>query len=360
MEFAADFEKRFPNGPRIKGNLTLPADSFLVSILFGPSGSGKTTVLRCIAGLEQPEQGVIRYGSEVWFDAGRRVCLAPQRRNVGYLSQDFALFPHLAVDQNIAYGLGAMTASEREGRSRELRELLDLEGLRHRYPGQLSGGQKQRVALARAVARRPRLLLLDEPLSALDEPTRDQLRHDLRRWLAAMAVPTLLVTHDRGEALALGDTLLVMDAGTIHQSGPVEEVFSHPASLETARVVGVETVRAARVLSVESGMAEVEVGSVRLSCLAGSAQPGPAYVSIRGEDVVLEKEAARLSSPRNKLPGRVCSIVRDRPMMRVNLDCGFLLTALVTPQACVELQLREGEPVFALIKASAVHVIGRA
>jgi molybdate transport system ATP-binding protein len=358
-ELTAEFAKRFPNGPLIEASLRLATDSFSVIVLFGPSGSGKTTVLRCLAGLERPDQGFIRFEEETWFDAGRSVALSPQRRGVGYVAQDYALFPHLTVAQNLAYGLGGLGAAERQRRAEEMLKLVGLAGLGERYPRQLSGGQQQRVALARALARRPRLLLLDEPLSALDAPTREQLRRELRRLLAELAVPSLLVTHDRVETLALGDSVVVLDEGRVCQCGPVQEVFTRPASLAVARVVGVETVEPARVLAVSEGLATVVVGPARLVALAQGATAGEAYVSIRAEDVILEKGEAAPGSARNRLAGRVVTLAREGPMMRVGLDCGFPLTALVTNQACLELALQEGDPVTALIKAPAVHLIPR-
>jgi molybdate transport system ATP-binding protein len=387
--FTAEFEKRFEGGPRIEGKLDLPADSFSVTVLFGPSGSGKTTVLRCLAGLERPDQGLIRCGPDVWFDAGRRLELPPWRRDIGYLSQDYALFPHLTVEQNIGYGLGRSAAFERGQRVQELLLLLGLGGLEQRFPHQLSGGQQQRVALARAVARRPRLLLLDEPLSALDAPTREQLRRELRRWLSPLGVPVLVVTHDRTETLALGDFVVVMDQGRVCQHGPVEEVFSRPASLEVARIVGVETVVAGEVVRERDGLVEIAVGRVRLWALGtggtgeggGSEQvqtnpgfarpqpwPGsvssrrentPVFVSIRGEDVVLLQHDLPGSSARNHLAGVILSLAREGPVERVVLDCGFPLTVLVTRQAASELHLAEGMAVTALIKAPAIHLIPR-
>src|ERR1700722_6113243 len=174
----ADFEKRFPAGPTIHGRLRLPAGAPFVTVLFGPSGAGKTTVLRCLAGLERPESGTIRFGDETWFDAEARVCVPPQHRGVGYLFQDYALFPHLTVEGNIAYGLGNVPKAERRNRVGEAVALLRLGGLERRFPRQLSGGEQQRGALAGAGVPHPRLLLLDEPLSALDAPTRESLRRE--------------------------------------------------------------------------------------------------------------------------------------------------------------------------------------
>src|SRR5438552_11070092 len=208
-ELSAEFERCFPRGPLIRVKVKVPTDAFSITVLFGPSGSGKTTVLRCLAGLDRPDRGHIRFEGETWFDAARGIFLSPQRRGIGYLSQEYALFPHLTVARNIAFGLGDLDASPRQQHVHKMLGLLGLAGLESRWPRQLSGGEQQRVALARALVRQPRLLLLDEPLAALDAPTREHLRRELRRLLAELQVPTVLVAHDRIEALALGDTVVL-------------------------------------------------------------------------------------------------------------------------------------------------------
>jgi molybdate transport system ATP-binding protein len=358
-ELAAEFEKRFPGGPPVRAHLRRPAGAFSITVLFGPSGSGKTTVLRCLAGLERPERGHIRFGEETWFDAERGIFLPPQRRRIGYLFQEYALFPHLTVAQNIAYGLGGVGEAQRRLRVEEIAGLLGLTGLEGRYSKQLSGGQQQRVALARALVRRPRLLLLDEPLSALDVPAREQLRRQLRRWLAELGMPALLVTHDRIEALALGDHVVVLDKGRVCQSGPVHEVFTKPIDLAVARIVGVDTVEPATVLRVADGLATVLIGPAQLVALAPGGADGEVYVCIHAEDVVLDKGAPAQSSARNRLAGRILALDCEGPMVRVSLDCGFPLKALVTNQACQDMGLREGEVVTALLKAPAVHLVPR-
>lgn len=241
-----EVERRFGRGPAITAAFDVDLEGGGTLVLFGPSGSGKTTILRCLAGLEQPDRGRIAADDETWFDAQARIDLPPQRRRVGYLPQGFALFPHLDVRSNIAFGMGGTPAAERERRIAELVRLLRLDGLEARRPGQLSGGQQQRVALARALARGPRLLLLDEPLSALDTPTRETLRGDLRRLLAASGVPAIVVTHDRSEAIVLGDRVAVIADGAILQIGPLLEVFDQPVDETVARIVGVETVLPSR------------------------------------------------------------------------------------------------------------------
>jgi molybdate transport system ATP-binding protein len=357
-ELVADFEKQFPNGPLIRAELTAPTDRFSVTVLFGPSGSGKTTILRCLAGLDRPSRGHIFFGTEAWFNAGSGISLPPQARRIGFLSQDYALFPHLTVAQNIGYGLGDLVRAERPGRVGDSMRMVGLEGLAKRYPRQLSGGQQQRVALARALVRRPRMLLLDEPLSALDSPTREQLRRDLRQWLADLETPTLLVTHDRVEAMALGDRVVILDQGHVLQSGPADEVFTHPASVAVARIVGVETIEAGRVVSVREGVATVAVGTGHLSAPARGIAPGPCHVCIRAQDVSVEKAETNAVGPGNRLPAVVQAITHEGPMVRVGLDCGFPLTALVTSQMFRELGVVEGERVTALVRTGAIHLLG--
>ena len=208
----ASFVKRYPGGAVILGelqsnDLNRPQEGRGgqgVTVLFGPSGCGKTTVLRCLAGLERPEEGLIQFGEETWFDAQQGVCLSPQQRGIGLVFQDYALFPHLTVEGNVGYGLHRLSRGERRKQVGEMLDRFDLIQVARQHPRQLSGGQQQRVALARALVRRPRLLLLDEPLSALDNALREALRGELRHWLARCEIPVLLVTHDRDGSPDLG------------------------------------------------------------------------------------------------------------------------------------------------------------
>jgi len=361
----ADFAKHFAGGPAIRVRLRRPVAAFSLTVLFGSSGSGKSTTLRCFAGLERPDRGVIRFGDEIWFDAERNIFLPPQQRRIGYLFQDYSLFPHLTAEQNVAYGLGKLSAAARRERTKEIMNLLALVGLEHRYPRQLSGGQQQRVALARTLVCRPRLLLLDEPLSALDAPTREQLRRELRQWLVELQIPTLLVTHDRIEALALGDYLAIFHAGQVCQSGPVQDVFSAPADLNVARILGVDTIEQGRIVKISDGLATIAIGQKQLVALAPPADNGgietEVYVCIHAEDVTLEIGTdLPKTSARNHLVGRIRSLDYEGPIVRVNLDCGFPVKALITNQACRNMALQAESEVVALIKATAIHVITRA
>jgi molybdate transport system ATP-binding protein len=348
----------------VDAELEVPLGGPPVTALFGPSGAGKTTLLRCVAGLERPETGsLVAFGDEVWCDDGRHV---PARsRRVGLLFQDHALFPHLDVDANVAYGLRGVPRSLRAGRVAEALATAGAEHLAGRRVAELSGGEAQRVALARALAPRPRLLLLDEPLSALDTPTRSRLRVELREVLVRSSAPTLLVSHDRTEVLTLADRVTVVVGGRVLQVGSPGEVFGRPTDAAVAHVVGVETAAPGVVRSRGEGVLGVEVGSgaCRLTAVEvpGEAALGPGdevLVCIRAEDVALELPGRDgPSSPRNHLPGTVTSLAVDGPLVRVDVDCGFPLAAYITRPAREELGLVPGSAVMASVKGPAVHLV---
>lgn len=359
-DMLADFARSFPGGPQIRVEDLQISGAASTTVLFGASGAGKTTVLRCLAGLERPEEGSIRFGEEIWFEARAGVFLPPRKRRLGFVPQEYALFPHLSVAHNIGYGLSQVSGAARQTQVAETMRWLGLEDLERRYPRELSGGEKQRVALARALIRRPRLLLLDEPLSALDGPTRLRLRGDLRQLLKKLSIPTVLVTHERTEALALGDRMIVMDGGRIVQRGPVHEVFSHPASLAIAAIVAMETVQTGRVLESAEGLVTVAAGQSKLVSLSSHLTPGTeVYVCIRAEDVILTRGQPSRSSPRNCLPVVVRNLVPEGPVVRIDLECGFGLAAILTKQACEELALTPGDKLMALVKAPQIHLIPR-
>jgi len=361
MERALTFDlvRRFPRGPTVRARAELALDGGPVTVLFGPSGAGKTTVLRALAGLDRPDEGTIRFAGETWFDGAAGTFVPPQRRAVGLLFQDYALFPHLRVGRNIAFGLGRLGRAEREARVAELAARLRIGELLGRRPAELSGGQRQRVALARALAPSPRLLLLDEPLSALDAPARAELRGELRRTLESSGVPAVVVTHDRVEALALGDRMIVMVDGAIRQAGRVHEVFSAPADVEVARVVGTENVLEARLARRSEGLAVVRAGPVELVAVDPGGLEDEAYACIRAEEIVLEGAPGAPTSAQNLLSGVVVGRADEGPLVRVRMDCGVPLVALVTRASAERLGLFPGRAVAALVKAPAVRLVPR-
>jgi molybdate transport system ATP-binding protein len=352
--------QRFGSGFSIDARLDLQMTPGSVLVLFGPSGAGKTTILRQIAGLERPDRGVIRFGADVWCDTARGICRSPQDRRLGLVFQEPTLFPHLTVRDNIAYGVRPgsdldLTPVE------DIAKMLGIQDLKNRYPRALSGGEAQRVSLARALAPNPRLLLLDEPFASLDAPTRLRLRREVRALLQTTGTPAILVTHDRLEALGMGDTAAVVVGGRVRQTGPAAEVFSQPADAEVASSIGIEAVLPARVVAASGGLIEVSVNGVTLHVaerepIAAGAQ---VYACVRAEDVTLETRAPGQASTRNHLAARIVAIASEGPIDRVTLDCGFALDALITRRSREELGLAPGAQVNAAVKATSIHLVPR-
>lgn len=262
---------------RVLNDVTLAVEPQTITAILGPSGCGKTTLLRIVAGFERADAGTVSIGERVVSGVGRPV--PPERRDIGYVAQEGALFPHLNVAQNITFGL---PLRERL-RKRRVAELLDLVQLDHEYarrqPHELSGGQQQRVALARALARRPAIVLLDEPFSALDTGLRAQTRAAVSSALRAEGVTALLVTHDQGEALSFADQVAIMDGGQFTQVGPGPVVYRDPADLDTARLLGPTVVLAGEV---SNGRAQCALGSLTLR---RPMPDGPATVVLRPEQL---------------------------------------------------------------------------
>jgi molybdate transport system ATP-binding protein len=339
--------KRFASGFTIDADWAIPLEAAPVTVLFGPSGSGKTTLLRLIAGLERPDNGSIVFRGQEWFGARS---LEPQQRRAGFLFQDYALFPHLTAEANVGFGARDAARAER------LIRAFELDKLRAHFPRQLSGGQQQRVALARALAADPALLLLDEPLSALDAASRARTRQDLRRMLLESGVASIVVTHDRAEAIALGDWIAVMIDGAIRQTGPVAEVFRRPADPRVAESLGVENILRAEIVERHAGLLTVAVGTARLECVDGG-ERGPVLACIRAEDVAVTREAHLDSSARNRLAGTVREASVEGPLARIEIDCGFPLVSMVTAQSAAELNLKAGREIFAVVKATSIHLV---
>jgi ABC-type Fe3+/spermidine/putrescine transport system ATPase subunit len=262
-------------------DLSVPEGEFCT--LLGPSGSGKTTLLRILAGLLQPTEGRVHIGGIDVTD------LPVQRRNIGFVFQHYALFPHLNVEDNIAFPLRVrgMNRTTRSQKVAEVLSLVALVGMEKRYPGQLSGGQQQRVAIARALVFGPKVLLLDEPLGALDRRLRQQLGADLRRIQEEAATTAIYVTHDQEEAFLLSDTVVVMNHGRIHQVGPPPQVYGEPSDLFVATFLGDTNVLEGRVIAAAASGLALDVGGVRVDCTGGrDVRVGAqAKCSVRPEDV---------------------------------------------------------------------------
>jgi molybdate transport system ATP-binding protein len=325
--------------------------------LVGESGAGKTTVLRLVAGLLSPDQGRIEVGGETWTDTDARIALPAERRSVGYVQQDYALFPHLSVARNIAFGLEAEGVGRGELRRRTglALERFGLLELARRRPADLSGGQQQRVALARALVLEPAVLLLDEPMSALDVATRRTVRGELRAILATLPCATIYVTHNPIEALVFGDRIAVLERGRLTQVGGGDELVARPRSPYVAEFVGVNLLRGTVESDGESGGARFRFEGGALT-MAGPVEEGPGFVVVSPRDIVLSREPPA-GSARNVVRGRVREVVPEPPLgerVRVVLDAEPALVAEVTPAAVASLELRPGELVYAAFKATGV------
>jgi molybdate transport system ATP-binding protein len=324
--------------------------------LAGPSGAGKTSVLRVASGLLRPETGRVECGGETWLDTERGIDLPPEGRRCGYVFQEYALFPHLTAWQNVAYPLRGMSRSERRKRAQELLERFGVNDLADARPRTLSGGERQRVAVARVLARRPGVLLLDEPLSALDARTRAAASRELAAVLHAAGVPALLVTHDFQEAALLGDRVGVMDAGRIVQAGSAGELAAAPATPFVADFTG------AVVLTGTASPGDAGLTRVRLDGggVVSSAEDavGPVAVTVFPWDIaVAPAGAVDPGSARNHLDVEVVSVTAVGNRVRVGLSAPQPLTAELTEPAVAGLHLRPGARVVASWKATATRLL---
>jgi molybdate transport system ATP-binding protein len=311
--------------------------------LVGPSGAGKTSVLRAVAGLLRPEHGRVALGGETWFDADAGVDLPPERRSVGLVFQEYALFPHMTVAQNVAYA----------GRRRvdELLDLLGIAPLRDARPGELSGGERQRVSLARALARDPAVLLLDEPLAALDAHTRARVRAELGDLLERLRLPTLLVTHDFQDAAALAGRIGVLVAGRIVQEGTAPELVASPTSPFVADFTGGNLLRGvARVAS--SGLTEVSLDDGS-RIFSSDRLDGHVGAIVYPWEVAVAREAP-VDSAQNHVVGPIASMVPVANRVRVRIGP---VTAEITAASAERLALRPGDRVVASFKATGTRLV---
>jgi iron(III) transport system ATP-binding protein len=308
--------------------------------LLGPSGCGKTTTLRCIAGLETPDEGIISVDGRALFDAAKRVNVPVERRAVGMVFQSYAIWPHMTVAENVSFPL--TVAKNRRYSRTEIEEavkralaVVDLDGFQQRPSTRLSGGQQQRVALARAIVHEPRLLLLDEPLSNLDAQLRDEMRGELKRLQSKIGITTVYVTHDQSEALALSDQIAVIDRGGIEQIGAPQDIYFRPANPFVARFVGATNLLTGRLIGSANGKASVEVlDGRRIECVApqGIADPSAVAVSIRPESIRLLTDATgEIRGGENCLVGHISNVTFLGAARRVDVVSDGVNLQVTTP-----------------------------
>jgi len=354
--------KRFPTTGR---DFTLDITSTIapgITIIFGPSGAGKTTLLDCIAGLTTPDSGKVSIGGWVLFDRARAMDLPVQNRNVGYVFQDLALFPHLTVRKNVEYGLAGVSASERRKKSDAILESFRIAHLRHRRPREISGGERQRVALARALVIDPWVLLLDEPLAALDAATKSKIIDDLRAWNAAHGIPILYVTHDREEVFALGDRVLVLENGRIIADGTPHGVMAAPRQESLAQLIGFENIFHASVIAAHEDRGtmtcRIADSNVELETPLVRAETGSTLlIGIRAGDILLAIVQPAGLSARNVIPGRLLSLAQRDVIVVVGVNCGVEMEVHLTLAARDSLQLQPGREVWLIVKTHSCHLM---
>lgn len=342
-------------------NVSFSAEGGSTLVLVGESGAGKSTILNMLAGLVPPDQGRIVLDGTTLFNGDPRAAVPADLRPIGYVFQDYALFPHLSVLENVAFGLRAQGESGRGIRLRVLETLeqLGIAALAPSRPAKLSGGQQQRVALARALVLEPRLLLLDEPLSALDLATRQQVRTELRRILANLSCITVLVTHNPFEAMIFGTQIAVVDRGRIVQIGRREDLLRHPRSPYVAGLMGVNLFQGKVAERDPTGLARVETPEGVLYVIAGDTT-GEIFVAVDPTEVTIHTSPPT-GSAQNVFAGHIVELVPEPPFgerVRVVLDGKPPLVAYVTARAVQSLNLHEAMDVYASFKATAASVYG--
>ena len=339
-----------------------------ITILFGPSGAGKTSILDCVAGLLSPDSGRITIGGRVLFDASMGIDLPASKRQVGYVFQDLALFPHLTVWENVEYGLSHLLPRQRRERCATILDAFRVAGLGRRKIDEVSGGERQRVALARTLVTDPTVLLLDEPLSALDASTKAKIISDLRSWNAAHQIPILYVTHSREEVFALGERVIALDAGRILAQGTPHEVLDAPRQETVAQLAGFENIFDA---TVESTNPDRGTMTCRLHAAQGDrpvqletplirAEIGSRLrVGIYAGDILLAIVPPIGLSARNVIAGTIVSLERRDMVVSARVNCGVEMEVHLTLAARDALELSSGKQVWLVIKTHSCRLMQR-
>jgi molybdate transport system ATP-binding protein len=354
----ADSPKIRLNFHKSLGSFTLRVDCTLetkVSAFLGVSGSGKSTLLNCVSGTLTPDTGEIAFGDEILYASASGINLPPEKRRFGYVFQEGYLFPHLTVAQNIRYG------QPNPRKSSDAIDVLEISELLQRYPKELSGGQRQRVAIARALAMEPRMLLMDEPLAALDSALKDRIIPYLRHIKETFEIPILYITHAFSEAMALADEAFLIADGEIMANGEPHRLLTAPSAMPIAQMTGVENILFLPVTDSNKarGLTVLEIGSQSLIIPYIDVEVGEVVpVAIRAEDIIISLEPDISVSARNILPGKIqyLDVRSERTWLSILVEWHHLAVK-ITHEARDQLQLREGSEVYCVMKASAINIL---
>jgi molybdate transport system ATP-binding protein len=332
------------------------------TMILSPSGGGKTTLLNCIAGLARPDAGRIVLGARVLFDSDERIDMPVAERRFGYVFQNLALFPHLTIAQNVQYGIAKLPAKERQARMITMLESFRIAHLVARKPSEISGGERQRVALARSLVTNPVAMMLDEPLTALDNATKSNILDDLRAWNASHEIPILYVTHSPEEAFALGERVVVLEDGRILAQGMPQYVLTTPRHETIAQVVGFENVFDATVKSIAETqgtmLCQLNGSATHLEVPLGHAEPGSRIrIAVRAGDIIIASDQPHNLSARNSFQGRIQSIRREGVRVVVMIEAGVTFEVHLTPAAIDALQLEDGKEVWLVIKTYSCNLV---
>jgi molybdate transport system ATP-binding protein len=333
-----------------------------ITILFGASGAGKTTLLDCIAGLTTPNSGRITAGGKTLFDTSTHANIATQSRNIGYVLQDLALFPHLTAEQNVCYGLSKLPIAKQRELASAIMESFRIAHLVKRKPREISGGERQRVALARTLVMDPVALLLDEPLAALDIPTKSRIIEDLRAWNEAHRVPILYVTHSRDEVFALGERALILEQGKIIADGDPHQVMTAPRMETMASLAGFENIFDAVVIAVHQDRGtmtcKLKNSDVELETPLVKADSGmDLRIGIQAGDVLLATSQPSGLSARNILEGKITMLMQRDMVVVAKVNCGVEMEVHLTLAARYALHLQPGQPVWLIVKTHSCHLM---
>ncbi len=326
-------------------------------VLFGPTGAGKTLTLNCIAGLEHPDAGYISVNNTIYFDSEKNINISPQRRKVGYLFQNYALFPHLTVEENIMFG---MRSGNNLKELEKMKNLFEIHSLEKRYPSQLSGGQRQRVALARALITQPQILLLDEPFSSLDYTTRVRLRRDLKKIRELIEIPIILITHNPVEAYTMADTLIVYRYGGIEQIGLPKEIFNKPKSEKVAKLVGIDNIFKGTICNILEDEVVVQSQEKIIAPKVPDLKIDEEVTwCIRSDQVMVLREDRSLGKAveENIFSGRISEIIPKGMSYSLFIDGDFNLEIEMPAHSFERLCLEVGETIKVSLKKSAIHII---